>query len=78
MAMKGHVPGGGIASNKITERPIRTGTGSHSTRPGYVRNWETKWATTLLTTKTPATPAKGCTTDATFIPSCSEIKKLWT
>jgi hypothetical protein len=36
MAMKGHVPGGGIASNKITERPIRTGTGSHSTRPGYV------------------------------------------
>jgi hypothetical protein len=31
----GHRPGGGIASNKITERPVRTGSGSHATTPGY-------------------------------------------
>ena len=36
MAMKGHVPGGGAASNKITERPVRTGKGSMSTRPAGV------------------------------------------
>ena len=29
----GHQPGGGIASNKITERPVRTGTGSRNARP---------------------------------------------
>jgi len=28
----GHQPGGGIASNKITERSVRTGTGSRGTR----------------------------------------------
>ena len=33
----GHRPGGGIASNKITERPIRTGTGSRGTRPAGVQ-----------------------------------------
>ena len=32
----GHQPGGGIASNKITERPVRTGTGSYGTHPGGV------------------------------------------
>ena len=32
----GHIPGGGIASNKITERPVRTGTGSRGTHPGGV------------------------------------------
>jgi hypothetical protein len=36
MAMKGHIPGGGIASNKVTERPVRTGTGSHSTSVGAI------------------------------------------
>jgi len=32
----GHRPGGGIASNKRVETKVRTGDGSHSTRPGYV------------------------------------------
>jgi hypothetical protein len=36
MNRSGHRPGGGIASNKITERPVRTGTGSRSTNPGGV------------------------------------------
>lgn len=29
------VPGGGIASNKNVSPPVRTGSGSHSTNPGY-------------------------------------------
>ena len=33
---KGHIPGGGAASNKITERPVKTGTGSRGTRPAGV------------------------------------------
>jgi hypothetical protein len=32
----GHQPGGGIASRVVTERPVRTGSGSHSTRPAGV------------------------------------------
>jgi len=36
MATSGHRPGGGIASNKRVEKPVRTGTGSHGTNPGYV------------------------------------------
>jgi hypothetical protein len=36
MAMKGHSPGGGIKSRVVTERPVRTGTGSRSTRPAGV------------------------------------------
>jgi hypothetical protein len=34
MAMKGHVPGGGIASNKNVEVRVRTGAGSREVRPG--------------------------------------------
>jgi len=33
---RGHIPGGGIASNKRVEKPVRTGSGSYSTNPGYV------------------------------------------
>ena len=33
---KGHVPGGGIESRVVTERPVRTGSGSRSTRPAGV------------------------------------------
>jgi hypothetical protein len=33
---KGHKPGGGIASKQHREVRVRTGTGSHSTNPGYV------------------------------------------
>jgi len=36
MAMKGHIPGGGIASNKVTERPVRTGAGAKGINPGWV------------------------------------------
>jgi hypothetical protein len=36
MAMKGHQPGGGIASNKHVETPVRTGSGSRSARPAGV------------------------------------------
>jgi hypothetical protein len=36
MAMKGHRPGGGIASKQNVEVRVRTGDGSHSARPGYV------------------------------------------
>jgi hypothetical protein len=32
----GHRPGGGIASNKNVQPSVRTGSGSHSTRPGAV------------------------------------------
>jgi hypothetical protein len=33
MAMKGHQPGGGIASRVKVQPPVRTGSGSHSARP---------------------------------------------
>jgi hypothetical protein len=33
---KGHVPGGGIKSRVVTERSVRTGTGSRGTHPGGV------------------------------------------
>ena len=36
MAMKGHIPGGGIASNKNVQPSVRTGSGSKSTRPAGV------------------------------------------
>src|SRR5262249_4105111 len=36
MAMKGHIPGGGIHSNKITERPVKTGSGARAVGPGGV------------------------------------------
>ena len=36
MAMKGHIPGGGIASNKRVEVPVRTGSGSKGVSPGWV------------------------------------------
>jgi hypothetical protein len=36
MAMKGHRPGGGIASKQHVQTPVRTGSGSHSTRPAGV------------------------------------------
>lgn len=36
MAMKGHRPAGGIASRQHVEKPVRTGSGSHSTRPAGV------------------------------------------
>jgi hypothetical protein len=32
----GHRPGGGIASRVVTERPVRTGTGSRGAHPGGV------------------------------------------
>jgi hypothetical protein len=32
----GHRPGGGIASKQHVETRVRTGSGSHSTNPGYV------------------------------------------
>ena len=31
-----HIPGGGPKSRQITERPVRTGSGSRSTNPGGV------------------------------------------
>jgi hypothetical protein len=36
MAMKGHQPGGGIASKVHVQTPVRTGTGSRSARPAGV------------------------------------------
>jgi hypothetical protein len=36
MATKGHIPGGGIASNKHVETSVRTGSGSRSARPAGV------------------------------------------
>jgi hypothetical protein len=36
MAMKRHQPGGGIASRVNVRPSVRTGSGSHSTNPGYV------------------------------------------
>jgi hypothetical protein len=35
MAMKGHRPGGGIASRQHVEKPVRTGRGSQGIRPAY-------------------------------------------
>jgi hypothetical protein len=34
--MKGHIPGGGIASKQHVQTPVRTGSGSKSTRPAGV------------------------------------------
>jgi len=34
MAMKGHVPGGGIASKQHVQTPVRTGSGAREVRPG--------------------------------------------
>jgi hypothetical protein len=31
-----HIPGGGIKSRVVTERPVKTGTGSRGTHPGGV------------------------------------------
>jgi hypothetical protein len=31
---KGHIPAGGIHSRTVVNKPVRTGTGSHGTRPG--------------------------------------------
>jgi hypothetical protein len=36
MTMKGHRPGGGIASKQNVEVRVRTGSGSHSSNPGYI------------------------------------------
>jgi hypothetical protein len=36
MAMKGHLPGGGIASRQHVETPIKPGTGSRNARPAGV------------------------------------------
>jgi hypothetical protein len=36
MAMKGHRPGGGIASKQHVQTPVRTGSGSKSARPAGV------------------------------------------
>jgi hypothetical protein len=33
MAMKGHQPGGGIASKQHVQTPVRTGSGSHNAHP---------------------------------------------
>jgi hypothetical protein len=43
MAMKGHLPGGGIASNKVVQKPVRTGTGSQSARPAGVAQIGNAW-----------------------------------
>ena len=36
MAMKGHIPGGGIASKQHVTIPVRTGSGSKGVSPGWV------------------------------------------
>jgi hypothetical protein len=36
MAMKGHQPGGGIASKQHVQTPVRTGAGSRSARPAGI------------------------------------------
>jgi hypothetical protein len=36
MAMKGHIPGGGIASKQHVEKPVRTGDARKGIRPSWV------------------------------------------
>jgi hypothetical protein len=43
MAMKGHIPGGGIHSKNVVQQPVRTGSGSKSARPAGVAQIGVAW-----------------------------------